>query len=62
MINEFRFYTKGRELNRKIQNIGVVVIAQTESYSISRDFRLISEDVEYFGVVNEICELAYMES
>lgn len=59
MINGFRFHTKSRERSRKTQNSGVVVTAQNESYSTSRDRRPISGDVDHFGVINEIIELDY---
>lgn len=59
LINRYRFHTKGREINRKTQNNGVVVSAQTESYSTARDLTPMSGKIEYYGVIKEMIELDY---
>lgn len=47
LINEYKFHTKGREINER-QNSGVVVSAQTENYS-TQGFNPLTGIMEYYG-------------
>ncbi|XP_077248875.1 uncharacterized protein LOC143888370 [Tasmannia lanceolata] len=55
----FRFHTKAREQKRKTQNCGVVVTANTRSFSSARDQNPIAGDISYYGVLTDIIELNY---
>lgn len=44
LINGYRFHTKAREINKKIQNSGVVISAQAKSYSTAKDLTPMSEN------------------
>lgn len=53
-----RFYNKKRS-NIKTENSGIVVIAQTESYSTRCDLASIAGVKENYGIIKEITELYY---
>ncbi|XP_077232128.1 uncharacterized protein LOC143891598 [Tasmannia lanceolata] len=55
----FRFHTKAREQKRKTQNCGVVVTANTRSFSSARDQNPVAGDISYYGVLTDIIELNY---
>ena len=60
IINGFRFHTKDYEGKRKIQNSGVVVVAETSSFVSVRDMNPITGDVPSYGVLIEVVELHYL--
>lgn len=57
--NGFRFNTKDHEMRKKTQNGGIFLSAFAESYSIRKDKRLISDYVNYYGILTDILELHY---
>lgn len=58
-INGFKFHTKELELRRKTQNSGIMLNANTSSYSSSRDINPVCDGVTYYGVLDDIWELQY---
>ncbi len=61
MVNGIRFHTQSRDKNLKTQNSGVMVNAQTESFSKSSDKNPLIGIVDYYGTIIEIFELNYYE-
>lgn len=61
-VNGFKFHTKERASSRLVQNCGVLTTADTTCFSSARDRNPQSSNVDYFGVVQEIIELPYLNS
>lgn len=59
IANGFRFFTREVECRRVTQNSGVVLSAQTSSFSSSKDKNPIHAEIIYYGFINEIVELDY---
>ncbi|KAL3839246.1 hypothetical protein ACJIZ3_023837 [Penstemon smallii] len=60
IVNGFRFHTKKSEATRKTQNSGVIVTAETRSFSSTRDNNPITGDITYHGTLTDIIELDYL--
>ncbi|KAJ8617961.1 hypothetical protein MRB53_014147 [Persea americana] len=60
IVNGFRFHTKDRERQRKTQNSGVFLTAETSSFASARDSNLMRSNVGYYGVLNDVMELQYI--
>ncbi|KAL3846265.1 hypothetical protein ACJIZ3_003668 [Penstemon smallii] len=60
IINGFRFHTKEIEARRRTQNSGVIVTAETISFSSRKDTNPIVSDVTYYGILTDIVELDYL--
>ncbi len=61
MVNGIRFHTQSSDKNLKTQNSGVMVNAQTESFSKSSDKNPLIGIVDYYGTIIEIFKLNYYE-
>lgn len=59
LINGYRFHTKACEINKKIQNSGVVISAQAKRYSTAKDLTPMSETIEYYGLIKKMIDLDY---
>lgn len=60
-INEFLFTTSRQNDKSVNQNSGVVVVASFTEYSSSKDTRPINATQSYYGVIEEIWELNYVD-
>ncbi|CAM8885163.1 unnamed protein product [Rhodiola kirilowii] len=59
-INGFCFQTKDQDEHTVVQNSGVTLVAETTHVSSARDRNPISVPVNYFGIIQEIWELDYV--
>ncbi|CAM8950242.1 unnamed protein product [Rhodiola kirilowii] len=59
-INGFCFQTKDQDEHTVVQNSGVTLVAETSHVSSARDRNPISVPVNYFGIIQEIWELDYV--
>ncbi|KAG8374944.1 hypothetical protein BUALT_Bualt10G0048200 [Buddleja alternifolia] len=61
IVNGFRFHVKKFENRRRTQNSGLIVTAQTSSFSSRNDNNPIVGDITYYGVLQDIIELDYFQ-
>ncbi|XP_073219685.1 uncharacterized protein [Cicer arietinum] len=59
LINGYRFHTKQRDARRKTQNIGVTLMAVTESFASTKDENPIIQSITFYGSITEIVEVDY---
>lgn len=59
IINGFRFHIEDIEKQRKTQNSGVFVTAETSSFTCARDVNPKRGNVGYYGVLKDVLELRY---
>jgi len=59
IVRGFRFRTKSNDENKATQNSGVVIKADTKSYSSTKDRRPQSGEVCYYGVLTDIIKIRY---
>ena len=59
-INGYTFYTRNQDDKRTMQNSGVCVEAEAMHLSSAKDNRPVYSKMQYYGVIEEICELHYM--
>ncbi|RWR90776.1 class III heat shock protein [Cinnamomum micranthum f. kanehirae] len=60
IVNGFRFHTEDRERQRKTQNSGVFLTAETSSFASARDTNPMTGNVGYYGVLKDVIELQYI--
>ena len=60
-INHYRFSTKEKDDKSSTQNSGVVIIAEATHFSSSRDVNPLVASHSYFGVIDEIWEVRYID-
>ena len=60
LVNGIHFNTKECDNIRTTQNSGVCIIAKTMQFSSSKDKNPIENDMTFYGVIREICELDYV--
>ena len=60
-INGYCFYTSRQDDKSVHQNSGVMVVASSTEYSSSKDARPINATQSYYGVIQEIWELNYVD-
>ncbi|KAJ8624700.1 hypothetical protein MRB53_033230 [Persea americana] len=60
IVNGFRFHTKDHERQRKTQNSGVFLTAETLSFASERDPNPLIGNVGYYSVLNDVIELKYL--
>lgn len=58
-INGYKFHTMKRDTSCVTDNSGVTLIAETTSFSSSRDKNPIVSEVPYYGAIEEIIEVHY---
>ena len=61
LINGVRFHTQKRDSTRCVQNSGVTLIAKTMQVSSSKDKNPIISNMSFYGVLQDIWELDYIE-
>ena len=61
VINGCRYYTEQYDERHVVQNSGVTLVATTMQVSSAKDNNPIISDMAYFGVIEEIWELDYMQ-
>ena len=61
LINGVRFHTQKRDSTRCVQNSGVTLTAKTMQVSNSKDKNLIISNMSFYGVLQDIWELDYIE-
>ena len=59
-INGSSFTTRDRDSNRETQNCGVMVVANTLQISSSKDKHPHSENMKFYGVIDEIWQLDFL--
>ena len=60
-INGYCFYTKRQDGKSVHQNSGVMIVASSTEYSSSKDSRPVDATQVYYGVIEEIWELDYLD-
>lgn len=58
-INGYKFHTMKRDKNCVTDNCGVTLIAETTSFSSTRDKNPIVSEIPYYGEIKEIIEVHY---
>lgn len=58
-INGFHFKTKERDCSRATQNSGVTLIASTMQVASAKDLNPYTDDMAYYGIVDEIWDIDY---
>ncbi|XP_074351848.1 uncharacterized protein LOC141690996 [Apium graveolens] len=61
VINGFRFHTRKRDTNCTTQNIGVILTALTTSFASSKNQNPTVGDVIYYGAIEEIIKVFYIQ-
>ena len=61
VINGCTFYTRSQDEISTMQNSGVTVEAEAMHFSSAKDKRPIYSKMQYYGVIEEICELHYFD-
>ncbi|KNA19043.1 hypothetical protein SOVF_065330, partial [Spinacia oleracea] len=60
VVNGCTFYTRDQDDKSTMQNSGVSLEAEAMYFSSSKDNRPVYSKMQYYGVIDEICELHYM--
>ncbi|XP_019154251.1 PREDICTED: uncharacterized protein LOC109150723 [Ipomoea nil] len=60
-INGFSFYTKKQDEKSTMQNSGVSLVANSVHFSSSKDKNPIIAELSYYGVIEEIWEVDYVQ-
>lgn len=61
VINGHRYYIEQYDNERQVQNSGVSLLAKTMQVSSSKDINPITADMCYYGIIEEIWELDYVQ-
>ncbi|KAK7279834.1 hypothetical protein RJT34_24892 [Clitoria ternatea] len=60
-INHYTFYTKSQDDNSRVQNSGVMIVAESIHFSSAKDKNPIVASIPYYGVIEEIWEVDYVK-